>query len=165
MKHLNIMIWHFTSLWYQACIINWNHLLLSKWQNIIFGKWAIDFFKMITNVLKNHSLNFRSDLTNILQEVNQRKETIDQDQIDVDIINSFNQIFNQTQKSLGMVVSWFFNLNVKILSWIYFLWIIYYQLHCTDILKFWNCLISEYNRWQNLHYLHGQRNSLFIYAM
>ena len=56
-------------------------------------------------MLKKHSLNFRSDLTNILQEVNQRKETIDQDQIDVDIINSFNQIFNQTQKSLGMVVS------------------------------------------------------------
>ena len=60
---------------------------------------------MTTNVLKNTLPEFRSDLTNILQEVNQRKATIDQDQIDVDIINSFNQIFNQTQKSLGMVVS------------------------------------------------------------
>ena len=71
---------------------------------------ALEYFTLMETLQLNRSsrvprLSHRSDLTNILHELNQYKGSIYQDHIDVNIINSFNQIFNQTQKYLGMMVA------------------------------------------------------------
>ena len=43
-------------------------------------------------------------MINILQEMDKRMEQVIKDHVDIDLLNTYNEMFKKTKQSLGMVI-------------------------------------------------------------